>query len=1013
MKTYYLSYLVTISFLLPATLYAVSPEGWTVTNFNNENGLPQNSVKYVEMDNEGFLWMATESGIVRYDGQHFRVYDNNNSALKSNRYLKLGKDNDGHIYCISDYNEISYYNTQTGFSKPVPMRNLVPGTSHELIDLDRLQLGMLAAYIPSSARDANEFTWHPAGKQKGFLELTHNIIGYVTNARVRWVDSLDANRRIYRPFSTIDGQLCYINENREMVLIDSNGIRSHKKTPVAIPWSKLLKQSKSVLLFKQQDQLLLNAGGDIYEVMLAGNELKFRLLVQTKDIPLIVCVRYFPQQGLLVIGSATKGLFIYKKQQLATISSTQGHTKSFYALAPYGNNQILTSSGILPNFRPVPEMNEVLGRLSILFDHNRHYWYSTGAELVETNDQFHALKKVPLASKRINCVQEDEEGTVWLTQGARDFGRIVADTFQLYHLDGLEGKYNLSFLPAGNQTFWLVGHGICMWVDVKHGRQRIYHEFDNIELRTLYFDKQGNLWLGSYGKGYFLFMDGRFTKMPEDEAHSLKAVHCFQEDRYGFMWMTTNNGLFQCATEDLYRYARDSTQQVYHQYYGIESGLLASEFNGGCTPSGLVLGNGRFAFPSMEGIVLFHPDSIQAVLPNSKLFIEQVLLDGVVVNEHDLSSIAPSFKRLELTVSSPYFGNPRNLSIQYNIDGLDDRWYSLSDNKRIVLNQLKHGSYTLRLRKQAGFGAGNYITTELPLYVMPFFYQTWWFQLVTGIVFVLLVLLIIRIRYKYLVQQRDRLEAEVKDRTGALVYHNKLLEKLTLMIAHDLKSPLHFLSKVTGNLRNKVEQENLPELVLTTHDIKNTADQVSQFVDAFSLWASSFSEGFTITKTSFVLEKLLQELSLFFKEMLAANGNELLFIDTPADYILDTDRELLKVILRNIIDNANKHNRGCVISVSVHAATKQYIYITIADTGQGMREPVLKRIQDRIAQVSTAESIERNSRMGFQMIIDFAMRLDAELEIQSEPGKGTAVTLCIQGKVVEASPLAQQVESAG
>jgi signal transduction histidine kinase len=605
-----------------------------------------------------------------------------------------------------------------------------------------------------------------------------------------------------------------------------------------------------------------------------------------------------------------------------------------------------------------------------------------------------------------------------LNQGLRDFGRVQGDTFQRYKLDSLEGrgiKTINNFIPAGNQTFWLVGYRLCIWLDVKHHRQRIYHEFDNIELRTAYIDKKGNLWLGSYGQGYFLFRNGRFIKMPEDKVHALSSVHCFLEDNKGFIWMTTNNGLFQCAVDDLYNYAAGKKGQVYHHYYGKESGLKTSEFNGGCTPSGLQLDNGRFAFPSMDGVVLFYPDSIQAGLPASKVFMEQILLDGISVQAHDLSKMPPSFKRLELTVSSAYFGNPRNLHIQYNIAGLDDRWYPLDENDHIVLNRLKYGRYKLRIRKQSGFGPDNYITTELPLFVTPFFYQTWWFRIATGICIALLMVVIIRVRYQYLIRQRNQLEAEVKDRTRALVYNNKLMEKLTVMIAHDLKSPLHFLSKVTGHLRKKVQQENLQAIERTSSEIKNTADQVYQFVEAFNLWASSFTEGFTVNKTSFALDELLQELGLFFKEMLDANGNRL-FTITPVNYTLDTDRELLKVIIRNIIDNANKHTQACDISISVVAETEQHITITIADTGEGMSAPVLKRIQDRIAQASTAAGIERNSRMGYQMIIDFATRLDAKLVVQSEPGKGTSVTLCIQGKISETSPstgLAKQVVSTG
>lgn len=1011
MKTAYLIYLLMIACMLPVGLHANEHERWTVTHYNNENGLPQNSVKFAEMDNDGYLWLATESGIVRYDGQRFRVFDNSNSALTRNRYLQLGKDDEGRIYCVDDYQNISWYNNKTGFTRPVYMGNLVSATSQGVIDLDRLQQGQLAPVLKRYiGRFDGDFLFHATGKQKGFVVLSKKYAAYVSQGRVHWADSLaDLNDHIVNAVGTIGDQLCYFDNNMELVLIDSNGLRSHKKLPVPIPREKLILENLDLSFYRQQHQLLLDLAGDIYEVALNSQELTCKLLVQAKHIPFRYCVRYYPQQGLLIIGSRTDGLYVFKKQQLATISNQPGDLQAFYALAPYGHNQVLTSYGVSPGFQHVPGMSEVLGRLGILFDRKKHYWYSDGYTVFETDTLFNILRKVPIPHKFV-CAQEDETGKVWLIHGEVGFGCIEADKFQPYALDSMEEKSLISFVPAGNQTFWLVGKGLCMWLDVKTGRQRRYHAFDSVELRTVRYDKQGNLWFGSYGQGYYLYRNGHFTKMPEDEAQSLKIVHCFLEDHKGFMWMTTNNGLFQCAIKDLYDYADGKPGRVYHQYYGKEAGLKSSEFNGGCTPSGLVLGNGQFAFPSMDGIVQFHPDSIKPLLPARTLFIEQVLLDGVAVSGARLLNIPPSFKRLELTVSTPYFGNPRNLSIQYNIHGLDDKWYPVGENNRIVLNQLTNGKYTLRLRKLSGFGAGTYVTTELPLTVHPFFYQTWWFLLLMVIGLGLLVLLVVRVRYKYLVLQRNRLEAEVKDRTSALVYHNKLMEKLALMIAHDLKSPLHFLSRVSGHLHKKIEQEKLDDMARASRDIKNTAEHVYQFVDGFSLWASSFGEGFTIHTTSFALDGLLQELNLFFKEMLEAKGNRL-FMAVPADCILHTDRNLLKAIIRNIIDNANKHGQDCTISISARK-TGNHTCIIIKDTGEGMREPVLKRIQDRIAQASTAAGIERNSRLGFQMIIDFAHRLSAKLEVQSEPGKGTAVTLYIPDPGSEEGS-ANQVEGAG
>lgn len=989
-----------------------------MTHFNSENGLPQNSVIHAQMDDDGYLWLTTQAGIVRYDGQRFRLFDNANSSLLRNRYLMLGKNSKGNIYCMDDYLKIAFYNAQNGFSKPKLIPNLIQATDGGLVDINQLDMGKLAPrtdkFFKNPYPDCIEFEYHSAGKGSGFMVWGNTIAGYVSNGKVRRTDSLDCYPHMIKSTGYVGNRLCYISNKREIVLIDSNGVRLRRKIPVAFPWRKSLVNIWSAAFFRQEHHLLLNLDGDIYEVKRSGDELEFHHLIKVKDIAFITCIRYYPERGLLVVGSNTQGLFLFKKQQLMSVGENRANPDAFYALAPYGNDQVLTSSGIVPYGRTIPTPVRAMNRLAVLRDHNRHYWYSDWLTLHETDDQLRVIRKTPL-SQWLACVQEDEQGTIWLCQGERNFGRLQAGRFVPYSLDGLAEKNIQSFIPLGNQTFWVVGKGLCMWLDVKHHRQRIYHEFDNIELRTVYRDKQGNLWLGSYGQGYFLFRNGRFTKMPEDEMHHLKVVSSLLEDSRGFMWMTTNNGLFQCAVKDLYNYASDTSGQVYQHYYGKESGLKTNEFNGGCTPSGLQLADGTFAFPSMNGVVLFHPDSIKPALPASKIFIEQVMLDGKPASGQELSQISPSFKRLELTVSSPYFGHPNNLDIRYNVDGLDDRWYPLGENNRIVLNTLKHGHYKLRLRKEGGFGVNNYITTEMAVVVMPFFYQTWWFRVLIVVALALITLTIIKMRYSYLVRQRNRLEAEVKDRTQELAYQNKLMEKLTVMIAHDLKSPLYFLSKVTGHLRHNVQQENLQGIDRASSEIKNTADQVYQFVEEFNLWASSFTEGFAVNKTSFPLDALLQELGLFFKEMLDANGNKLL-LPTPAQYVMDTDRELLKIILRNIIDNANKHTQGGDIGILVNALTDEHIAITIADTGEGMSEPILKRILDRITQASTAAGIERNSRLGYQMIIDFAARLDARLEVWSERGKGTSVTLRIQGKVSGANlsqDLAEQVVSAG
>lgn len=626
MRILHLSYLLSIICLLSLSLQAQDNGSWTLTHFNSENGLPQNSVIGAEIDKDGYLWLATQSGIARYDGQRFRIYDNNNSTLLRNRYLSFGKDWKGNVLCLDEDGKTAFYDNQTGFSKPRAIPGLVRTTSGGMIDITHIDMAPLArytgkfSYIPSE--NCLDFLYHPVSKGRGFMAWRYNI-GYVSNGRLKWTRLPEIATPQILAVGAVGDKLCFVTRSREAVLVDSNGVHVRKKIPVAFPQNKSLVNLSSVKFFKQENQMLLNLDGDIFEVRLAGSELKFRHLIKVKDISFITCMRYYPEQGLLIIGSNTQGLFIFRKQNLAAVGENEENGGAFYGLAPYGDGGIFSPIGTLPGSPSVPGTRAAVNRRAVLRDRNGHYWYSHLFTLQETDEKMRVLRKVPL-TEWLACVQEDETGTIWINQGSRNFGRVQGEKFVPYDCKSLSGKYIESFIPLGNQTFWIVGTGLCMWLDVKHRRQRIYHEFDKIELRTVYRDKQGNLWMGSYGQGYFLFRNGRFMKMPEDRGHHLRIVHSFLEDRNGFIWMTTNNGLFQCAVQDLYDYASGKPGEIYQHYYGKESGLKTTEFNGGCTPSGLRLDNGTFAFPSMNGVVVFHPDSIKPVLPANKIFIEQV-----------------------------------------------------------------------------------------------------------------------------------------------------------------------------------------------------------------------------------------------------------------------------------------------------------------------------------------------------------------------------------------------------
>ena len=86
-QAYRLVILLLIIYLLPGRLSAQQafPLQYDQQHFTDENGLPQNSVKSIIQDKDGFIWLTTEDGLVRYDGQRFFTFDNSVVPIRSNR----------------------------------------------------------------------------------------------------------------------------------------------------------------------------------------------------------------------------------------------------------------------------------------------------------------------------------------------------------------------------------------------------------------------------------------------------------------------------------------------------------------------------------------------------------------------------------------------------------------------------------------------------------------------------------------------------------------------------------------------------------------------------------------------------------------------------------------------------------------------------------------------------------------------------------------------------------------
>ena len=986
------TYALLLFFIVSLKAAGQDSSDFNVTHYTSDNGLPQNSVRQVVIDKKGFLWLGTQGGIVRFDGNHFKIYNRDNTpSLTSNRIRDIGLLSDSSVYFIdansnlfsfdgqnspirvkfNEYNKALVILSQTGYYDLV--NELKSESDRKLIKSFIQKIG------------TTDFVYSRVGALgNGFLKVADRYLFYMQDKKVIFSDTIAGSTGI------IGSNLYYIDDQSKICKINTSG----KKCGVKL---KLTNETGSISIFKkdaffsqQGDNLYLYSNNRIYCLKEnTENEVLCEPMLATGNIVNIINYKHFPTLGIQVVSSTTKGLYIFRKKQFSAVGlDIPGFDGSFSSQAIYNKDAVLTSRGVISTSPSnTKDLSALYLQNSILKDYQNNFWIpQIRGGLVQLGPDLNVIKKIPNVSAV--CIRQTADGTIWFS--ASNLMKVVGNGTQEFRM---KENLNIStFLPVSNNEFW-IGHskGLLLY-DVSSQKENHVASMDNKEVRALYFDKQKTLWAGTYGQGFYAIKNGKSIKFPLDKNGYLLFTHSFLEDKSGFLWMTTNHGLFKCKIQDLHDYIDKKVGSVYYHYYDKKSGFVTNEFNGGCTPSGVIFADGKFSFPSLDGLVQFYPDSIKDILPSSDILIDKFLVDGISQPFTTELNLEPSTGRIEFRLVSPYFGKAENQTLEYNLAGLNENWYELDDDNTISLDRLEHGNYMLQVRKKAGFGKDNVKIMVKPFRVKPFWYQRWHYRLLGFLVFVAAIFGLVMLWYLYLIKRKTLLEKQVQDRTAKLLYSNRLKEKMTLLIAHDLQSPLHFLKILSEHVFKSAQASNWEEVMSGSQEIKKATNNIHSFVEEFTLWSRSQNENFNLTKESFYIDELIKELQQFYQEMLVLNNNRVSF-ENLGPQIIHTNREILKAVLRNLLDNANKYTRHGKILFRLETDDNGKLILTISDNGSGMSLTDLNKINKRIAQASTIASIEQNSRLGYQIIIDFVIRLGCRLEVTSSKGNGTTVKI--------------------
>jgi len=335
-------------------------------------------------------------------------------------------------------------------------------------------------------------------------------------------------------------------------------------------------------------------------------------------------------------------------------------------------------------------------------------------------------------------------------------------------------------------------------------------------------------------------------------------------------------------------------------------------------------------------------------------------------------------------ISSPYYGNPVNLHLDYSIRELDNNWHRVNNDGKLVLTGLHKGRYTLTVRKQNSYGSYSYRTAKWT--ILPYWYETIWFRLLAFVVIISILSFIFWLRYNRQVKRAEQLEQKVAERTQALSESNQVKEKMIAIILHDLRSPLRFLHMLATHIYENYQKVTLAELGGMLLKFRNGTHDLYEFTQDFLVWSNAQKAGFVVRQEKIALRSIVAEIVSLYEPGADLHNNIVLNL-VPEDITLVSDINILKLLIRNLTDNANKYTEDGEIRIEA-VQDNATIRIMITNSGASMSEELVAAILTR-----TYEAENNSQGFGYKIILELLSRIQGELAIDAPAGAGNRISL--------------------
>jgi signal transduction histidine kinase/ligand-binding sensor domain-containing protein len=950
------------------------------------------------LDSKGFLWIGSSTGILRIavynntsvrskflNAEKFLLEEDDVESVNQNTFSSFVEDENGKVWAASYSNRLYCFNESQHAFIPVPINH------------------------PDSRNFSN--------KQKGFFKDSEgNFLLSIDKAGFLICDRHKGIFTLYAPSGNDNGPIGNIlyalaDDRKGSIWVGdrySEGISIFNKKTKKFTYCRSDELNPYSLISDKITSIYTDKEGSVWVGTILGvckytpGKVKFSRFFSNPNVPgklnynNTLC---FEEDKFSNIWIGTDGGGLYKMDPKTGVFNHYRHTNS---------DPVSISSNAI---------------ISLCEDHEGTLWIGTyaGGLCMMKNGIFHTfmpdLSNInSISSTDIWYVFEDSRQNLWIATLTNGLDLLDRKTGKFYHYSHNDNDStsicNNSLVSiyedSKHKLYFTSYHGVSTFDLNSNDFSKLPHQikFSNllhqngksgISTNAVFCakeDNKGNIWFGTMGSGLDKLdpVTGRFTNYSIREGLPGNFIHSILVDKLNNLWLATDKGLTMFNSEN---------NEI--NVYDIKDGLL----NKSLKSWALKTRKGEMFFGGADGFNSFYPEKIrqsrnqkvpEVVFTGLKIFNKPVFINEKINSRIILKSSISETRKLELTYKENFFAlefialeftNPEKNNYAYKMDGFNDEWIMSGTNHEASYTNLDPGDYTFRVKASNSDGIWNEKGASIEINILPPWWKTLWFRIITVFSVLILFTLILIVRERSLKSQKILLEQTVKIKTFELNELNASKDKFFSIIAHDLKNPFNTIIGLSDLMQEPGNLESPDQLRKYSSLINASAVQTFRLLENLLEWANSQRGKIQFLPVPVNINEIIKEEFSLVGEMASGKNIRLIsYINDPLTVI--ADKNMLRTILRNLITNGVKftENSGEVRINSL--ILDKTVEISVTDNGIGISEDTISKLFRIDGDLSTyGTNNERGTGLGLFLCKEFVEKHGGKIWCESKKGAGS------------------------